>query len=67
MAFDPESDSAMTRLPEVGPDRGPRNILDLRPLAILHWENEGSAVPESARPIELNSTHGLKSCYSGAH
>jgi hypothetical protein len=41
----------MTRLPETVPGDGSRKILDLRPLAISRWENEGGAVPDGARPV----------------
>jgi hypothetical protein len=41
----------MTRLPEHVPGDGARKTLDLRPLAISRWENEGGAVPDGAWPV----------------
>jgi hypothetical protein len=40
----------MTRLPVEGHALRPRNIIDLRPLALSTWENEGGAVPEIVPP-----------------
>jgi hypothetical protein len=37
--------------PEHDPSRGPRTLLDLRPVALSRWENEGGAVPDRAQPL----------------
>jgi hypothetical protein len=41
---------AMTQMRALGPYRGPRNTLDLWPLAISRWEEDGGAVADRGRP-----------------
>jgi hypothetical protein len=46
----------MTRLSDEPQDLRSRNIIDLRPLALSRWENEGGAVPDRAPDLH-QSTH----------